>query len=634
MLLKKEINIGTLSDATVELDLLSVACYDYFKNPNMVEVRFEHGSDVNLYVGESVLVTNTIERNAMLTGTYNVDDSETYEIVSNDNLMKTFSIIADRYQRLVLGGISIEVYANILYINFSFDEWHFFRGWDTNAINFMVDFNGKTIVFTKCEYVSDTELRWRYDANLEGIDDFMCYVFRNDEYKCVGYADEDAEGLENYVVVDSIPETACFTDEVYLKRLIVFQKRPECIKWELYEKKCNDGTIFGLSAYRLNYKFKDINYVSVHVTVPVSSVSFPLLSADSCDLYMEQNIHEAFVLNQVGKAKNGIVEMEKLIYHPVSVLENGSGYNYTLLEEIKFNLHFRQREEDGWIVKEEGLWNGMGNYGLLGDVTSQNLEKFFSYASVDKGRQSDLLCYLGFNDSDVKYQKSRLKKSFLRLSFYDSPNRVNQNLLSYSTIFMNSGLLFSKMMTGAGRKNLYVISGSEDDVRYDNAKVNTEPCFEYGLNASDEQIEKFRLSSQVILGNRSSNYCSEGFYLYLWADNDNGAIPSDVYMRVDFNHAGFGRVVPMTMPYLDGTNNNHIYTMSEIAEIWEDSDDNTDRGWGIRSNEKFSYIHFKYVYNSELKKHVYYLDPDTYGFGAYHDNKLEINLYEPKIIFK
>jgi hypothetical protein len=35
--------------------------------------------------------------------------------------------------------------------------------------------------------------------------------------------------------------------------------------------------------------------------------------------------------------------------------------------------------------------------------------------------------------------------------------------------------------------------------------------------------------------------------------------------------------------------------------------------------------------------HVYYLDPDTYGFGGYYDSsvpdELNLNLYEPKINF-
>jgi hypothetical protein len=641
MLLRKEININKLSDSTIELDLLSVASYDYFKDTNKVEVRVEHNTDINLHEGEQVSVTNVIQRNDALYGRYDINVSENYDIVECDNQAKTFSIIADKFQNLNLEGVMVEVEANVMYIHFVFGDWHYFGSWENHGIDFMVDYLETTIFFTGCEYVSDNELRWRYDANKEGIDNFMCYVFRNDTYKCTGYADEDSDGLDDYAIVDSIPETACFTDEVYLRRRVVLSKTPECIKWELYEKDCNDGTVFGLSAYRLSYKFKGVNSVWVYVTLPLASIEFPLSSVTGNDTFFEQGINENFVTHQVNKAKNKFTEMEKYIYHPVFKVYENMEYVYKPIRVIKFNLHFRQRDEEGWIVKDDGLWNGMSENGLYGDVTQTNVVKFFSYMpnssnwTLDRGRQSDLLCYLGFGNSDVKYQKSKLKKSFLRLSFYDSPNRANQNLLSYSTIFLDAGTIFSRMMKGSNRKGLYVHSGSEFNTTFNDIKVDTEPCFENHNYLDVNTIEQFRLSSQIVVGDRLSESCSDGFYLYLWADNDNGSVPSDVYMRVEFNHAGYGRVVPMTMPYLYGTNDDKIYTMEEIAGIW--ARNNPNRGWGIRANEKFSYIHFKYVYDSEAKMHVYYLDPDTYGFGGYYDSsvpdELNLNLYEPKINF-
>ena len=638
MLLKKEINVKTLADNVTNIDLFSVACYDYYKDVNQVEVRVEYTNDVVLYVGEEVNVTNTIERNDVISGTYPINISENYAVAECDKVEKRFSIIADKYQSLSISTISIEIEANVMYLHFTFDDWHFFRSWETYGISFMVDYNETTIVFSGCEYVNDYELRWRYDANKIGIDDFMCHVFSNDAYEIVDYVDEDAEGLEDYVTVIEIPETACFTDEMLLKQRIVLSKSPECIKWALFKKVCNDGTVFGLVAYRLNYKFKDINLVSMTITTPIASIDLPLSLSTGNDTYSESNVYESFIDRQTKLAINSVVEMEKLVYHPVFKVDDNTGCHYKPINKIKFNLHFRQRG-DGWVVNDEGLWNGMNEHGLLDEVYDNEGLKFFSYAGdgIDKGRQSDLLCYLGFNDSDVKYQKSKLKKSFIRLSFYDSPNRANQNLLSYSTIYLDSGVLFSKMMKGAGWKNLYVKSGSDSNMRYDNAKVNTEPCFEYDefTNMTIEDIENYRLSSQITVCDRFSQSCSEGFYLYLWADNDNGSIPSDIYMRVDFNHAGYGRVVPMTMPYLDNSSSNGIYTMEEIASIWcADSD---EHGWGIRANEKFSYIRFKYTYDSVSKRYVYYLDPDTYGLSSYNDgtpNELELNLYEPKIRFE
>lgn len=633
MLLKREFNINALSDSEVELELSSVACYDYYKDENKVEARIEYNTNVNLYVGEEIGVTNTIERNDEIEGTYMVPVSEKYEIAQSDSIFKTFSLIVDKYQPLILNNISLIVEDNVLYIHFVFDEWHYFRSWDTHGIEFMIDFQETTITFTGCEYISDTELRWRYDSTFNGIDDFMCVVFRNDSYRFVGLVDASGEEHEDYVLVDAIPESACFTDEMYLK---IYVTPLGCKKYELYEKECNDGSVSGLNPYRLNFKFKDVNLLDVYVTVPLASVNFPLSLETGNDTYQEQNIYENFVFQNVNESKNGFVEMEKLVYHPVFKLEtdNENGQQYKSASKIKFNLHFRERDENGWVVKPDGMWNGIlknqyGQYVQMGDVNMPNAIKYFSYVgNIDKGSQSDLLSYLGFNDSDVKYQKSKLKKSFLRLSFYDSTNRANQNLLGYSTIFMNTGLLFTKMMTGANRKGRYVLSGETLNTKYDNAKVNTEPCFVDYTGIDVEEIENFRLSSQLVVSNRLSDLPSEGFYFYLWADNDNGAIPSDVYMRVEFNHAGYGRVIPLTMPFSDDENKKSIYTMEDICDIW------TDGGWGIRTNEKYSYIHFKYVYDTISKRHVYYLDPDTYGYnlarGSDYDI-LELNLYEPKI---
>lgn len=631
MLLTRELNLNRLSDTSIALDLLSVSERDYFKDENKVEVLVEHNTDVSLYEGQTISVTNVIERNNPIHGTDDVEISESYDIIACDNISKSFSIISDKYQNLLLTGILVKIDSNIMYLYFSFNGWHYFRSWETHGIDFFIEYLDRKIYFTNCEYVNDTELRWRYDGDLDGIDDLMCYTFKNDTYKCVGYADEDAEGLENFLVVDAIPKKACFTDELYLRRRVEFRKN--CVKWELYEKECNDGSVFGLQTYRLNFRFKNINLVSIYITIPLCCVNFPLSLTTGNDTYLEQNLYEGFTEKQIEKNKNGIIEMEKLAYHPVCKIYDGSDFVYKPIRKIKFNLHFRKRNKDGWVVDKEGLWNGMDEHGLLGDVTNVNGFKFFSYIgdTVDKGRQSDLLCYLGFTDSDVKQEKEKISKSFLRLSFYDKPNSANQRLLAYSTIYMNSNKIFSKMLMGSNFDDLYVISGSESNLKYSMIKVNTEPCFVNHTSLSIEEIENFRLSSQIVICDNTLGSQSEGFYLYLWADENKGYVPSDIYMKVDFNHAGFGRIIPMTMPYSYDNNSNHIYTMSEIYDLWN-KNNSSNYGWGIRVNEKFSYIHFKYCYDPISMKHVYYLDTDTYGNSICNDDTIELNFYEPKIV--
>lgn len=42
---------------------------------------------------------------------------------------------------------------------------------------------------------------------------------------------------------------------------------------------------------------------------------------------------------------------------------------------------------------------------------------------------------IGFDNNDIRYGKESFKQSFLNLSFYDSPNRLTQNLISNVTLY-------------------------------------------------------------------------------------------------------------------------------------------------------------------------------------------------------
>ena len=342
--------------------------------------------------------------------------------------------------------------------------------------------------------------------------------------------------------------------------------------------------------------------------------------------------------------------------------------------------------------------------------------------------QSDLLSYLGFTNDDVKYQKSKLKKSFLRISFYDSDNIANQNLLHTATIFLDSGDLFAKYiknietedeykttetvtaqenpkisfpkgsiltsseyekLNDANRKKcvvngelLAVVGGSSSDedkyTVYDKAgmAINREPMRKRALEDSDfgdniDELERLRMSSQIVVTDKnSSERSSEGFYFYTYKTNDNGVYPSDIYMRVEFNHAGYGRVIPFMMPYIRKSeealkdNNspgykryadvdsehyktkNKIKTFDDICYDWSEIDidrgiekehlkDDSDIGYSAVRYMKYCHIKWKYRYDKQTQKHIYYLDPDVYGTGVTsennHGNNIILNLYEGKI---
>lgn len=358
-----------------------------------------------------------------------------------------------------------------------------------------------------------------------------------------------------------------------------------------------------------------------------------------------------------------------------------------------------------------------------------NIENYEEYKKLRDERvklteyQSDLLSYLGFDDDDVKYQKSKLKKSFLRISFYDSDNVGNQNLLHTATIFLDSGDLFAKYIKNIETEDEYkateaviaqkspeisfpkdsILTSSEyeklDDENRKKCVINGELLAVTGDSSSDkekntvydkvgvsvdrepmrkkaldkdsdfgddiDELERLRMSSQIVVTDKnSSKRSSEGFYFYTYKTNDNGVYPSDIYMRVEFNHAGYGRVIPFMMPYIRKSEENlkdnspgyerytatdrkdKIKTFDDICYDWSEIDidkgiedkhlkDDSDIGYSAVRYMKYCHIKWKYRYDKHTQKHIYYLDPDVYGTGVTSDNKhgnnIILNLYEGKI---
>lgn len=349
------------------------------------------------------------------------------------------------------------------------------------------------------------------------------------------------------------------------------------------------------------------------------SVQIPLFQKFSTDLLQDNAIEDDFTNIEIKRSINKIAEMEKDIYHPV-IFNSTSDKIIDDVYNIRFNLHFRKHNGDGWIVDNESLWNGMNDDCIVNKGYSNCQEQ-----------QSDLISYLGFTDKDVRYQKSKLKKSFLRVMFYDSPNVSNQNLLAYYTVFMDSGSYFAKYARYI-EKSGYMTSSN---INLNGIKVNREPTQtsdneNIDNNTSVEDIENVRLSSQMSISDKySSDKSSEGFYLYLWKDNMNGTVPTDIYMKVEFNHAGYGRTIPFMCPFTDTSSIHPFKTFKNIQSDWSDE----NNGYDIKKYLKYSYIHFKYKYDKDTNRHIYYLDDSFYGPTVrFKDNSITLNLYEAKIV--
>lgn len=431
--------------------------------------------------------------------------------------------------------------------------------------------------------------------------------------------------------------------------------------------------------YRENFLFNNNDNITLYYQTYKYKLNVPLTAKSQINLLKEDTIGN-YVKEAKNRSINNVTDMEKDVYHPVIINEDGS---YENVFKIKFNLHFRRHIGENWTTETESFWNGV----VIDDDGILDFDdKFFSYTKRDDidndySQQSDLLGCLNFTTNDVRYQKNKLKKSFLRLSFYDSMIMGNQNLLAYSTIFLDSGSYFNKYIKHIEDKPYKQIVYSDDVIlplkdddenniySHDliGIRVNREP--ENGLvSDKPDDIEEYRLSSQVIVTDKyNSDSSSEGFYLYLWKDilpimENEVKDTQDIYLKIEFNHAGYGRTIPFMMPYWDSEKWNgenrkikkdaSIKTFKDILNDWNEKIDTedktpeeiaelkknmtTDGEYGARQFVKYSYIHFKIGYDKIKGRYIYYLDDKTYGNSVttekMDDNTVILNLYEAKMV--
>lgn len=354
----------------------------------------------------------------------------------------------------------------------------------------------------------------------------------------------------------------------------------------------------------------------------------------SSNLIQEYAVTKDFYEEEKEKLINGIIDMEKEVYMPVIYNENiysdeETPQNMDEVTEIEFNLHFRTRDMTTWKVNEDDgndrtryfkNWFCMdypyyyrkdlhpedsaenGDCGTLdmkflddklpeteeeGYAKYNEIHDYLTSQDINIFETSDILGFLKFTDDDVFFQKSKLKKSFLRLSFYDSPDPKTQSLLYYSTIFINERDLFAKYLKNTKSKDgdvftyttnlginqtdenmLLVVANESSGATKNSISVNTDYTPEAakdkenltykGIVADDRETK--RLSIRFNVQNRyQSDFSSDGYYLYIYKNFTIPFIPRSIYMKVEFNHAGLGRTIPFMYP--------RIFTIENSAEL-------------------------------------------------------------------
>jgi len=263
-------------------------------------------------------------------------------------------------------------------------------------------------------------------------------------------------------------------------------------------------------------------------------VNIPLSSNFSPKTKQYEDVERNFDLSSTDII-NPIIDFEKIKLTPMDSTQTN------LIDSLTFNLHFTN--SSGW------------------DANSTNIQD------------------IGFTEDDVKSRRQRLDKTFIRLSFFDSKDLKTQNLLFFSTIFIDSSDLYSEYI--------------KDNLQMDN------------LNTTFF-VQNPKLSSKI--------KSFEGFNLYLFNGDLSKTSNKTIYMRVDFNSALNGRSTLFTQ---GKPNNNSGYTMTELY------------------NNLFFEVNC--VFNTSLNRHIYYFtNKNSVVYNNPNDvnikNTINIDLYQAKVV--
>ena len=319
---------------------------------------------------------------------------------------------------------------------------------------------------------------------------------------------------------------------------------------------CKDGRFLISEGEVINFRkdFSGNTDSYIYHLKNVLNIDFNLNEKFNVSLLKNDHYKDFYVENVINENINEIVDMEKQVFIPK--LEKS--VSNSIVNEIKINLKIRERNYGWSSTLLENTWYG-----------------------DEEGRMTSITD-IGFDESDIKHQKSSLKKSFIRLSFYDTPHRGNQKLLYYSTVFLDSNKIFN-------------------DYYYNNNKK------------SDLEF--------IIKNSFDYTACSEGYYLYLFPKLAKKDIPTTIYMKVEFNHAKYGKTITFVLPsdddYKNGYTNNEKIGATGIEKLFNDL-----------------YIKINIMYDSNNNKYVWYIPDNHFNDINDYDNKtINMTLYEP-IVYK
>ena len=380
----------------------------------------------------------------------------------------------------------------------------------------------------------------------------------------------------------------------------------------------------------------------VKIFNPSFYIKLPLVVGNdiSVNTLQEDTLENIFYANEIENSINPYVDMEREIYYPCYK----KGNDLLLINELKFDLHFRSRNLDDWKINEDTFtvadktalqlkcdWNIFDNYADYSLYTDDKKPSIHSGVDLTYYQPADLLYFLNFNDNDVFYQKSKIAKSFLRLSFFDSMDIANQTLLYSCTVFMNENKLYKTYIDEINKKdNLYVSVSEEineeEILTSTTINVYNDTC----TNTNDVTFdEEKRLAATFSVKNRyEAEESAEGFYLHIFKEYCEKLHENTIYMKVEFNHAGQGRTINFSMPF-EYDNKGENPTLLDLSP--ESGDLETFRqGYPLKELYSHLFIPINVVYDEKNKRYSYYL-PSGLAKNDDKEKIMKFNLYEIKI---
>ena len=413
----------------------------------------------------------------------------------------------------------------------------------------------------------------------------------------------------------------------------------------------------GTSVYELANVKENINVLrnSGNITLQLG-----LFRDTSNDILQEDLITNRLYTDVAEEGTNPIVDMDKDMYTPVIANREVDG--------LEFNLHFRTRDLETWKINvDEGVGYDGNQLSAAYQYTNWFVTDYFPYNHILSGttgnnasvitapdvcvRKSDLLGFLYFTTNDVQEKREKLRKSFLRLTFFDSINPEKQNMLGTTTMFLDCERYFDTLYTKkddvaysevAMSRNPDRVSGKTENptmqIKLDPSvapTVLTEAYAYSGETVTVNEIQLYegegnpRLDSKIEVPNPSlrGDKSSEGYFAYILKEFGDRNEPKTIYMKAEFFHAGVGIKIPMVIA--TDSSKNAIQN-----DEWLTNLDEFKKGYNLSEVFERLYVPIRIQYSSTLRKFVYEIE-NTNGFpGAIEnesENKLVFNLFELKV---